>query len=253
MAFSGGWLNRSFYVEPGEKLHTVDAVEHGTGSHEEDSDINAFVYQAPPLYPSDDEIGAYPDLGWLVDTAGVILDETPQTHDPVGLGSVGGQLGVNSVHNAGQDYGSTHAYADEGRKWPGDTYNGLHWEDPAPEDFTGEGNTVLERGMNSNRANQPGGYRGGWNLQTWVDRKQNVQLLRSHEVRIVTPNIAAAGTDTPPVPSPYGTPFRNLARAITRPNTPMLRREPQGISEDIIDGGNVDDAPGGDFDEWFVQ
>lgn len=254
MAYSGAWRSKQFYVDPGERLHNVSAIEHDAGPHTEENDypINAGVYTAPPMQPVADNLGEYPDLYWLPDTAGIVLNETPQSHDPVKYGDVA-KLGVNGEHNSGSDFGATHAWDGYRANWPGDKYNGEAWVDPSPTNLVDGSSTPYARGLGAAAINQPEGYRGGNNRNTWVDRKNGVEFDRKHETRIVTANIAAAATDTPPVPGRYGTPFRNLARAITRPNTPMLRREPPNLSESYIDGGEEEYDAGSEYDEWLVD
>jgi hypothetical protein len=75
---------------------------------------------------------------------------------------------------------------------------------------------------------------------------------RVHDERMITANTATV-LDDQPVPDnagPYNEAFSTFARAFTRPQTPMMRRQPPPMDQSIMADG-TDDLYDADS-EWVI-
>ncbi len=251
MAFTGGWLNRQFSVDPDQRLHTADNA-HSQRGHAPDPNPTWELSIDPDQTP--EYLQEYPDMDWLVaDTPGIVLDATPSDHN-IGSGTRALPDDVSSqtvaYAQSSVDYGADHKHTfnpppfqDHTTRYLSARFEGVGSYGPSDE--------ALKRGLNSLPENNPEGFRRGWVEQQFVDRKM-YDPERVHDRRLVQPNVATVGTNQP-VPAdagPYNSPFASLARILTSVNQrPMVRREPPPISESVVTDGTEDmyDATSGDW------
>ena len=214
--YSGTWL-RGAYTDPtAATVHTADPA-HAGGTGE---DPGGYAYQAPELPAVDPYLGQYPGSEWVVATPPTVIDRTVE----------GPQGDRGHADDEGAPLKSVYTppvtqFFNE--RYEHDRFEGLG--SPA-----GEINPVaLQRGLNSYAANNPEGFNPGHVEQSWVSRKFFVGR-RVHDQRIVTPNVPAVAADTAPVPTPTGSPFSSMARAMKRNyQTPAMRRTPPPMSQDL--------------------
>ncbi len=236
MGFTGGWRARQFYVDPPEALHTA-APEHG----DRDTPDPNPVWDAPgdldqvPEYASQN-----PDEPWFyAETGGVQFDSTSGAdHDVVGESAMDARdEGASRQRNFVAPVLQSH---DE--RYLSPRFEGLATS-PVPD-------AALRRGLNADPINNPDGFRLGWVMQTFVDRKM-YDPERVHDRRLLTPNTAYAETNQPGQPVTFGNPFASMARAITNiAQKPMIRREPPPIDEsELTDGA---DQPYDDYPDWVA-
>lgn len=246
--FGSAWREKAFYTENPEQLH-VAAPEHAERQGDPDP-----VWHAPAQTNDSPEFlyDAQAD-DYVADNPGLVFDTTPYDH------SDGGNFGISPTHvdaaavnaqTAGRSYGadlqdnySPPFVQDFTTKYIGRRFEGLPGTSVAP--------VALVRGLNSDEANNPEGFRRGWVEQTWTDRKM-YDPERTHDRRYLTPNVVTVATDAPPVDTPFGSPFRALAKTFTSVSqSPMIRREPVGISESVTTDGSeqsyADDVTAGDW------
>lgn len=234
MAYTGAWKRTAgYYFVPDEgRVHTADPAHAITDA----PDPIAFVYTAPlGIDYTDEAISEYPGMEWVTDTPGLVLDMTPRQHEGGDTGRVFADdptMLADSGARHGVDYGAAraHNYVPADTRAANETFDHERFEVPLS---TAIDPTALQRGLNGLALNNPDGYRPGHNEWFRPNRKFLIGERR-HDHRPLTPNTATTGTDRPPVPTQYGTPFAAWARAITNVNaTPVQRREPEGISQAI--------------------
>lgn len=248
--FRGGWLARQgFYTDPAQAaLHTVDPRHMAS-----EGDPNP-TWEAPGGLQVTDDIVVeldpnYVGLDYVTDTTGVWYDHTP--HDPA-VGYAGSADPDETDAQNRAEAGAAHA-TDYGASTQGN-YGGQY----APLTFSDEryltprfeslpppeiNPVVPQRGFNGQAANvpDPSVNRLGWVEQSWVDRKMMAPAGRTHDQRVVSLNTATVATDTPPTANPYGSPFRALARILTRTwQSPMIRRDPPPMDEQLVQDGSDD-------------
>ncbi len=235
--FGSAWREKAFYTDPDEKLHVADAA-HSLPSGdpnpvwESPADIND---QADFLYDADAVVGDF-----VSDASGMVLDTTPWTHDEGGdFGSEPNDLAAINANaqTAGRDFGASRAdnfavppFQDSSTRYVSPRFEGLDGTPVAP--------VALVRGLNSDPANNPEGFRRGWVEQTFTERRM-YDPERTHDRRLLTPNTAYAETNQAAIPGTSGSPYDTLARAIKNVNQrPMIRREPPAMSQSIETDGS---------------
>lgn len=235
--FGSAWREKAFYTDPDERLHVADpAHSQVTGDPNPIWNTPADINDQPDyLYDEDAVVGDF-----VSDATGMVFDTTPYNH------SEGGEFGVtpgdvataqSNASVAGRDFGASRQdnYAapilqDSTTRYISPRFEGLEGTSVAP--------VALVRGLNSDPANNPEGFRRGWVEQTFTDRRM-YDPERTHDRRLLTPNTAYVETDQAAIPGTSGSPFSTLARSITNVNQrPMLRREPVSMSQSIETDGS---------------
>lgn len=232
VSFTGAW-RQGAYLQPDQAVtHTADPAHAEIG---DDDGVQQFTYQTAPMDDPGELGPEYPGMEYVVNTRGTIIDTTPVSHER------------DDVDHGADEKGWYEApdfqFSDE--KYEGARFEGL--------DMTQEINpVVLERGLNGLPANNPEGIRRGWIEQQWVNRRFAVASERQHDHRVVFPDVATFGADTPPVSEgPYPTAHSFLARAITNINqSPEDRREPPPMLRSQITDGSPYESPVSDA--WVV-
>lgn len=269
MAFANGWLNRQgFHQEPLGQLPRV-SPRHG---QTDTPDPSAYTWEAPAAAETA-ETNEYPGSEWVVNTGGLVLDQTPTDHDdglapksrpargagPAGQGGEELRLVEDTMAAHQRDQGATRrtTYAPPPLQFASEEYGGARFDGFGPVPVSDD---ARRRGLNGDEVNNPPlesyqgrGYRWGWVEQQWVDRKFFVGE-RVHDARVVMSNLATVADDQPPPAkgNPYTSPFRSLAKGVTRTwQTPMQRREPPTISESIVVDGS-EAAPSPIVGDWVV-
>lgn len=243
--YSGMWKNTAYQDPRGPTLHTADP-QH---ANRDTPDPQRAVHQAPAL-PDPGAADEYPGMSWVIDGGGVQLDHTDYSdHEGVGTAPTYTDLVDQAADSAGRHQ------VDEGR--PAQTSRVVPTAQAVTEHYhsdrsagIGPGATevstvALQRGLNGLAENNPDGFRAGYDTVWWVDRKFMIGERR-HDARPLYVNTAAAPENTPPVSpgTPYTSPFASLARGIpTIWQRPQLRREPVGISRDVVRDGAADATP----------
>lgn len=242
MAYTGMWLSNALANNGHTAVHQVDPA-------------HADVTTAPGVYqsvtytaPPSDPVGAlseYPGQEWVVVTSGQVLDQTPEDHQD---GSVKGVYEINEGGYVSQaqasgaahteDYGAsrTRNHAQPGLQFARERYLGERFSVPLQTATTP---VALQRGLNGLDENNPDGFPLGQDYVPWVDRKFEIGQ-RFHDAHVAEVNTAKVIRDQP-VPagaSQYNSPFALLARAITRPVQPMIRRDPPPMSAPIVSDGS---------------
>jgi hypothetical protein len=258
VGFSGAWLKQNFFVDPPTPLHEADP------SHflPEPGDPVQGAWSGPPILAD----GSYDYLqgesvAYVVDTPGLEMDFTPDDHsegdggrnyrewftEPDDAAAPGdlAQIQASTLAHA-TDYGAAFkaTYADPPFQSADERYLSWRFEGFGPIELpalAGGG----QRGLNSYAVNNPPlesyggrGYRQGWVEQFAVDRKM-YDPTRVHDERMITANTATVLEDQP-VPDnagPYNEPFGTFARAFTRPQTPLMRRQPPPMDQSIMTDG----------------
>lgn len=238
-SFGSAWREKAFYTDPDERLHVADPA-HSESSGDPNpvwtspADVNV---QPDYLYDDDAVVGDY-----VSDATGMVLDTTPYNHDDGGdFGVTPGYvatIAANAV-SAGRDFGASRQdgyyapiFQDSSTRYESPRFEGLAGTSVAP--------VALVRGLNSDPENNPEGFRRGWVEQTFTDRRM-YDPERTHDRRLLTPNVAYTESNQAAVPGTSGSPFDTLARSIKNVNQrPMLRREPVSISQSIEDDGSED-------------
>ena len=258
MAYTGGWrAHTEFYKEPGTPLHTADPAHSTPGSQQ----IGEFAYEAPPSDPAPDYMTEYPGQEWVVvDTPGLVLDSTPVSHTE-GLTAVAHatdlemQHAATASHAVDQGAGRAGVYATPPMQFHDERYLDARFEGLGP---VVQDPIVTRRGLNGlpennppdSEGGMPHGFRLGWVMQNFVDRKFAIGE-RVHDQRMLTPNTAWAPADQPAGNNQYTSPFDGLARGLpTTWSRPMLRRNPPPVSEDMVTDGSEDVYP--TLDDWVV-
>lgn len=250
--FGQAWRESAFTTDPDQPLHVADP-SHAIPSLDPNptwiapADVQE---QADFLYDGDAVVGDF-----VSDASGLILDTTPTDHNDGGRFSVtaeGWQTTAANEETAGRSYGAERAdafqvppFQDASTRYLSRRFEGLDGTAVAP--------VALVRGLNSDPANNPEGFRRGWVEQTFVDRRM-YEGERTHDRRLVTPNLAYMETNQAAVPGTSGSPFDSLARSLRSiSQTPTIRREPPSISESLMDdesdqGYAYDTQPG----DWMA-
>lgn len=259
MGRAPNWLARSYYTDQASPVHQAAADHFGETGARGSVDPGADAYQAPPVDVADAvELGyvAEADDSWAFGllTDGFAVDATPPSHEsPAALELYGDDAGMAAAQNAAHavDQGASR----ERNRWTGgqppvqfadeqyivkrfDGFPAVSLVDPI----------ATRRGLNGLPENNPDGFPLGVTEQTWVDRKFAATLVRNaHDVRIVTPNTAAAPANQP---ANALNAFGSLARPITSiSQRPQMRREQPGITEALYDDDQVYAADDG---EWVA-
>lgn len=273
MGFSGSWLKENFMVDPPTPLHQADPA-HALA---EPGDPTVGAWSGPPILQADPApylVGE--SVPWVVDTDGLVLDNTPWGDHEEGydsenfteyftMPSDGGapadvaQARASAVAHA-TDYGAAraHVYDTPPFQAADERYLAERVEGFGPIELpalAGGG----QRGLNSYAVNNPGlesyggrGFRFGFTEMFAVDRKM-YDPERVHDERLILANTAQE-IDDQPVPGnagPYNGPFSSLARILTTVNQrPMMRRQPPAIDQSIMADGadDVYDASS----EWVI-
>jgi hypothetical protein len=251
--YSGAWL-RGAYVDPIQAvLHTADPA-HTVPGQVPDQPV---VTSAPQLTETA-PLGEYPGSEWIVSTPGLVLDTTPATH------TQGAPGGIHATR-LDQQTASTVAHdVDLGGTAKANFY-------PLPLQFADEVYTTtrvegldttslpdiaLRRGLNGDPANNPDGFRRGFDFSSWVYRKFAVPPAgdRMHDMHVLTPNTVTEIPPQAPTGSPYLSPYGSQARAMTRTwSLPSVRREPPPIDQwSQTDGQSTLYAPTM-LDDWVVS
>jgi hypothetical protein len=256
--FRGGWLARQFYTDPAEApLHQADARHMVPDEH----DPNPTWYQPAGAPQSGYLEDPYIGLEFVVgDTPGVVFDTTRYDDSSDGYAGDPGELGESDAQNRAEA-GAAHAQdqgaarqSNYGGQYAPLTFSDERYINPRFEtDGPVELNPLVSvRGFNGQAANSQGAeIRRGWVDQSWVSRRMQAPAPRTHDQRVQTVNIAQSPTDSPPAHpdafTPYNSPFRTLARAMTRTfQTPMIRRDPPPIDQQLVSDGSEDMYPADD-------
>lgn len=235
--FGQAWRESAFSIQPDEPLHVADP-SHAVAS----ADPNATWYapadihdQADFLYDEDAVVGDY-----VSDATGLILDTTPDDHQDggdFGVSTNAVDQGATNAASAGRSYGAERQdtfqvppFQDSSTRYLNNRFEGLDATPVAP--------VALVRGLNSDAANNPEGFRRGWVEQTFVDRRL-YEGERTHDRRLVLPNVAYVETNQEAYGGTSGSPFDSLARSLrTISQKPQIRREPPTISESLLEDGS---------------
>jgi hypothetical protein len=248
--FGSAWREKAFTTDPDEKLHTADP-SHAQSSNDPNTTwiAPADVHDQPDyLYDEDAVVGDY-----VSDATGLVLDTTPTDHNDggdFGISTTFVDQGATNAASAGRSYGAERAdtfqvppFQDASTRYLSPRFEGLDGTAVAP--------VALLRGLNSDPANNPDGFRRGWVDQTFVDRRM-YDPERTHDRRFLTPNVAFMESNQAPVPTTSGTPFDSLARSLrTISQRPQIRREPPSMSDSLMydgsDEGYAYDTQPGDW------
>lgn len=249
MAYTGMWLTKALYNQGQRAIHQADPA-HADATSAPDS-YQALTYQAPasdPVASTSD----YPGMDWVVQTSGLVIDQTPEDHQDGYAGEVYSSL-VEQTQATGaaheRDYGASRNrnHAQPGLQFSMETYGHQRFEVPLD---TSTNPVALQRGLNGLAENNPDGFPNGTDFIPYVDRKF-YKGTRFHDAHVAEVNTAAVVSNlpVPPTPGPYNSPFAFLARAITRSPVPMIRRDPPPIDAPVInDGGSAYSAS----TDWVV-
>lgn len=238
MAYTGMWLANALYQPTPTAIHQADPA-HADITTAPDS-YQALTYAAPPSDPVG-SVTAYPGMEWVVSTGGLTLDQTPEDHNDgsvqgVYMDDVGQTIASGRAHT--EDYGASRRqnYSAAPMQWAREHYTSARFEVPLD---TSIDPVALQRGLNGLPENNPDGLRNGWDFQPLVDRKFEVGT-RYHDEHVAEVNTAAIikNLPVPQNPGPYTSPFAMLARSITRPVVPMVRRDPPPIDAPIVQDGS---------------
>jgi hypothetical protein len=244
------WLANALYQPTPRAVHQVDPAHADTttapGSYQ------ALAYAAPPADP----VGAtspYPGMEWVVSTGGLTIDQTPEDHQDgsvkgVYMDPVGQTIASGRAHT--EDYGASRFrnHAQPGLQWAREHYTSSRFEVPLD---TQTNPVALQRGLNGLPENNPDGFRNGFDFQPLVDRKFEVGV-RYHDEHVAEVNTAAIVKNLPVPGGPYSSPFSMLARAITQPVRPMIRRDPPPIDAPIVADGS-ESLYAADSRQWVVS
>lgn len=255
------------YYSGGTGTYTDPAIRttHVADAAHADLDVpdTVPVWYAPAL-PAVADVGSHPGTEWIMTGGTFTLDHTPPGHDggdtmPAQHTDQAAQYQSGLRH--GLDYGGALAgyWAPPPLQFRGEEHQDyVRVAGNGPADDVSVSPVALQRGLNSLPENNPEGYRPGevaWERPP--DRKFAVQLDRTHDMRVLHLNIAdGGGTNVPAQGGPYSEAFDTLARAITNVAArPGQRRQPDGISQDIVTDGALDShygAPRATVGQWVV-
>lgn len=254
MAISGAWKQRAYHDPPPFRFE-VDP-RHG----ENEQDLNASTYAAPPLPEVADGIGEFPGMEYLTPLPGVVLDHTPETHDgrPHPLQDNDRDMQLDSLEAHAENFGASRAsnFYPEALEFYDERQVHTIVAGYGPEATQGISPQALTRGLNGLPENNPDGFRPG-QTELWRFDRKFYAPERRHDERPTTLNVPAFAGNVP-VAAPsnfvpwYNSPFASLARPVTRNfQTPEIRRDPRGISADITtDGAYAESSPLGS--EWVM-
>lgn len=236
MAYTGMWLANAQYNQGATAVHQVDPG-HSDAATAPDS-YQALTYAAPPSDPVD--VAEYPGSEWVVQTSGLVMDQTPEDHSDGYAGEMyltDQQQAARSAQVHSSDYGASRYRnsATPGLQFAREHYSSERFEVPLE---TATNTVALQRGLNGLAENNPDGFRQGWDFVPFVDRKFEIGT-RFHDAHVAQVNTAAVVNNLP-VPhnaGPYNSPFAFLARAITRSPVPMIRRDPPPIDAPVVNDG----------------
>ena len=257
MAYTGMWLSNALYNTGRTALHQSDPAHADTTSAPDT--YQSVAYSAPPADP----VGALSSYHGqeLVDaTYCHQLDQTPEDHNDGSVdgvfpddGQYGGRLGqqIASVAAHSEDYGASRErnFAQPGLQFAREHYTSQRFSMPVQTTTTP---VALQRGLNGLDENNPEGFPIGQDFVPWVDRKFEIGT-RYHDEHVAEVNTAMVIKNVP-VPhgaSQYNSPFALLARAITRPVQPMVRRDPPPIDAPVVSDGS--DTLYAASSEWVVR
>lgn len=250
--FGSAWREKAFYTDPDEMLHVADP-SHSVPSQDPNAtwiapaDIHD---QADFLYDDDAVVGDF-----VSDATGMVLDTTPDDHFDGGHFSVtpeGAATTSSNAASAGRDFGAAKdsnfqvpPFQDASTRYLAPRFEGVSGTSVAP--------VALVRGLNSDPANNPEGFRRGWVEQSFVDRKF-YEGERTHDRRLLTPNTAYVETDQAPVAGTSGSPFSTLAKSLkTISQKPQMRREPPAMSDSVmVDGSDEAYAYDTQTSDWVT-
>lgn len=244
------------YTDPAARVVHVADPDH---ANRNEPDPNP-VWQAPPLAEVG-AVGEYPGSEWLLTGGGVELDMTPDGHDGGdALPAYGTQRAAQAASGQahGTDYGgSTRAnWAAPMPRFVDERQDYVRIAGTGPGDYVGVDPVALQRGRNALAENNPEGYRAGEVHWERTERRFAIGE-RVHDQRVLHLNVAeGGGSNVPAKGGRYTSPFDSLARAITNvASRPQIRREPQGLSDDVLSDGALDSynlAPSASVGEWVV-
>lgn len=240
MTYSGAFRDR-YYVEPGRVIYQSDPAHAVTDA----PDPNAYTWEAPPM--PENAAPEYLGMDMFATLPGVVLDNTPVTHDgsPHPSRDTDAEMQADSRAAHSRDYGASRA---DNFALPPVEFHDERQTHTVVQGYGSEASAVnpvaLLRGLNANPENNPDGFRQGETSLWRFDRKFPVGERR-HDTRVVSLNTAYAAGNVPPPPAdrftPYSSPFASLARAITNvAQRPAVRRDPVGLSEGIQTDGNAE-------------
>lgn len=230
-AYTGAWKARAqtqYYDPASPRVETVNPAHTG---NDDIPDLKKVDYAAPPMQdPGMVPGGQYPGMEWVVNTGGIVLDQTPEDHTPPAYGA-------GNPHTV--DFGGTlvTARGDAQVGYPGQLDEAVYMEGLGQVEVNP---VAIQRGLNSLDQNNPGGFRRG--ITDWWRTNRPSRLIdRQHYSRPVWTNTADVVTNTPPASGAWSntsSPFDSLGRNITNLwMRPQTRREPAGISEGITGDG----------------
>jgi hypothetical protein len=276
MPLTGEWLRRAQFRSA--QFSEPDLVDpaHAQPGQADDPRMTA-VTDAPAYYP-------VAPSEQFVDTEFVMLSQHVPTDRTPNRSTDGGPRSADTPTPAPShqiDLGADERYQTQVTETfvftgpRGDRYTRTE-EDGLPSPYEGTtGDTQLRRGLNSYDVNNgPSGralawetgdsylgraWRRGYYHRYWVEHDIAIPP-RFHDYRIVSPNVASRVTDIPPPDAdggPYNSPFSSLARAVRNQfSRPMIRREPEPMSESVSYDGTTDGAPPGGavlpVNDWVV-
>jgi hypothetical protein len=243
--FGDAWRQKSgFYLDPLTVVHQADPAHSQPFPDPNPVWQDPGVPETTPEYVYDGDMLSGDD--WVADGLGVVLDTTPEDHN------AGNEANVTAF---GPETTSANA-ATAGTSYGAEKQDG--YAPPLLQDFTTQqvmprfegldspakqlNPVIFVRGLNSDPANNPEGFRRGWVEQTFIDRKLQVPAWngRDHDRRLLTANTAFSNDqEIPPVKGTSGQPFGSLDRALKSiSQTPMMRRQPETISESVTTDGS---------------
>lgn len=248
---SGMWL-RNAYKDPLQAiLHTADP------SHTEPGQVaqTTVVHDAPELTAVSD-IGQYPGAEWVGTEPGLVLNRTPWNDHTQGAPAeafptdLEAQTVNSEAHDVDQGGTAQANYYPLPLQFPDEKYVATRFEGLDSQPIN---DVALRRGLNGDPANNPDGFRRGFDSYHFVYRKFAVPTWgqRMHDMHVLTPNTATPIPDQPPGTTQYGSPFSAQARSITNLwSPPMMRRTPPPIDQAVIVDGSESLYPA--TDDWVV-
>lgn len=232
--FGSAWREKAFYTDPDQRLHVADP------SHAERStDPNPTWIAPQDIHDQPEYLYDIQPDDYIADGYGMVLNTTPYDHavgSESGVTPSGVETVASNATSAGEDFGASRQsnytpplLQDSTTRYVSPRFEGLDATPVAP--------VALVRGLNSNAENNPEGFRRGWVEQTFTDRRM-YDPERTHDRRLLTPNLPFVEADQEPVKGTNGVPFSSLARSLKSiSQTPMVRREPPGISQSVETDG----------------
>lgn len=244
-AYSGAWKLRAYDDPPRERYQPDPA--HG----ENTPDSNEWVYAAPALPSIDSGYSEYVGLEDIFPLPGIVIDTTPDTHDGPGHPTRNNdqEMQVDSYRAHAENFGASRAanmaYPLVNNHDERQVHTIVEGNGPSVADVINP--VAAQRGRNGASVNNPDGFRQG-NNEFWRMDRKFYEGERRHDERVTRLNTPAFAGNVPAPTgdkmNPYMSPFNTLARPMTRFfQRPEIRREPKGITQDILTDGSAPESP----------